>query len=80
MKQVAGCLHDFLMGHNIDPKKVKVVLSCDDVQTASLLEMAFTAFVSDLEPVLMFDSSEKSLSKTTGLTLKGITFVITDLD
>jgi hypothetical protein len=77
MNQVAIALQHFLCENNIDPNKVKVVLRCDDIQTAALLERAA---ITSLEPMTTFFQGGQMLSGMTRLTLRGIKFVITQLD
>jgi hypothetical protein len=75
MNQVATALHRFLCENNIDPSKVKVVLRCDDIQTSAQLERAS---IISLYP--LFGQGEHMLAGMTRLTLRGIKFVITQLD
>jgi hypothetical protein len=77
MNQVAVELQRFLCKNNIDSSKVKVVLRCDDIQTAALLERAA---ITSLETMTRFGQGDQLLSGMTRLTLRGIKFVITQLD
>ena len=77
MNEVAFELQRFLCYNNIDPNKVKVVLRCDDVETAAVLERAV---ITSMEPLTRFSQGEELLSGVMRLTLRGIKFVITQLD
>jgi len=77
MNKIALEIQRFLCENNIDQSKVKVVLRCDDIQTAALLERAA---ITSLEPLTRFGHGGHMLAGMTRLTIRGIKFVITQLD